>query len=88
MYSDIQKESKIKATWLLIILLFPLMLPDYLQHLGVITDIFTLFTGIILVYLFVLTFLYKEFNSIVVATIIFSYGDLSQVIIFPMEYWI
>lgn len=47
------------------------MLPDYFQHLGIITDVFTLFTGVILIYLIVITFLYKEFNIFVGATFIF-----------------
>lgn len=67
----LEQKYEVKATNILFLLIIPLVVPDYFQQLGIITDIFTLITGIMFFFLIGITFYRKEFNIFVILSFIF-----------------
>lgn len=69
--SSNREQYEIRMTWIIILLLIPLILPDYFQSIKIVNDFTVLITGIIFFYLFGITFMKKEFNIFVIASFIF-----------------
>lgn len=65
------ERYQVKITGILVLLLFPLIPPDYLQSITLIENISVLMIGIMFLYLFVLSFIKREFNFFVIVSFIY-----------------